>query len=338
MQPILVYLITSTVSIMMVVYGMNQQAYSGLYGQTDENDIIMISTEEDEEDEEDEDTNNVANEQALCSKYLESCPSIPTPTPPPVPSPSPSPEDLVQKLEENFREKYLQENSNSGTGADTIVSPNATTILQTNGSSAVAVNTSSSSAGSYVAPTGLQDNFQVYQNPVLGIRLEYPTEWQLREEPVQVSRANATIAFFSPFRDAGFRIEVADIKSQQGVPASLGPLISNIIDRFSRQYPDFQIISTNATAMRDSNGNNIPAYQMVFFYTSQSQFGLEQQQQFVPQDKRLLGMFVFSVHNNRSFLIEAYSEMSGDHALSDIKYSSNLLAQQRMLSSLQLQS
>lgn len=47
---------------MMVVYGMNQQAYSSLYGQTDENDIIMISTEEDEEDEE---TDNAANEQEL---------------------------------------------------------------------------------------------------------------------------------------------------------------------------------------------------------------------------------------------------------------------------------
>jgi hypothetical protein len=87
----------------------------------------------------------------------------------------------------------------------------------------------------------LQHSFQIYQNPNLGTRMQYPTDWQIQEENPNITNAT-TVAFFSPLKDSGLRIVVGEIQEEQeplglqnisSQQIFLDASVRNLIDRFS---------------------------------------------------------------------------------------------------------
>jgi len=365
----------STTGFLLIAYhNSNQQAYAQLidgdvyellsggnskndnYENNNKNSIITVSTEEEEEEEDDEQGeagNGAANEE-ICARYLETCPT------------PPSTDDTAKKIEEEIGKKYLGQDGGSNIAEP--VTPNVTTTPNnTFGSSSIV---SGTPVDNSINTTQIQQaNFQMYHSPNLGIRMHYPTDWQIQGDinsDFSAARAGAgginttnatTVAFFSPLKDSGLRIEVGKMQQQQqqlqqqilnsqNSSQSLLPnTVSNFIDRFSKQYADFQIISSNATAaVYDSSGNTIPAYKVVFSYTSSSLSSLPSQssasftgeQQFPPLGKKLFGLLLFTGSQDKSYLIEAYSEISEMEDAQKRKYSNNLITPQQMMDSLEI--
>jgi hypothetical protein len=276
-------------------------------------------------------------------------------------------------MEEDFRNKYLeQDSSTDDVEASNISQPATAATARTNATSPPTQTDAVGVAQQIVNRTSnatqtLQNNiFQIYQNPTLGIRMQYLTDWKIQEEGLNdtFSGANttftnaSTIAFFSPLKDSGLSIEVGNIQPQQqeqflisqnaSSQTFLNNSVANLIDGFSKQYPDFQIISYNASsAVHDSGGNIIPAAKVVFSYSSSSpsqpasaltgeQEQQQQSKQFTPQGKRLYGMIVFTAYHNKSYIVEAYSEIVQGAEAQARKYSNNLIAPQQMVNTFEI--
>lgn len=349
-----------------------------LYERTGDNSsdngiIIKVSTEDEEEEEDgDNDEARNVNDQAICAVYLETCP---TPRPPLA-------GDTAKQKEEDIRKRYFEEGSRGTTIAITPTpAPPTTTITPPPPAIAVTSNNISRvfnasepatsginySNNTTVIPAAQQEHasYLNYQNTNLGFRIQYPNDWQLQGDPNTIigeitgsatndSTANTTVIFFSPLKDSGLRIQIGKISQEQqqdlqqieGSQSSLHTIIKSYIDKLSTQYPDFQLINVNATALvHDSARNIIPAYEVVFSYTSSnpSQLGLssslsaeQQQQQFPPSGKSLFGMIIFATNKDKAYLIEAYSEITPIGVAQRSIYSNNLIALLKMVNTFKI--
>jgi hypothetical protein len=238
----------------------------------------------------------------LCNKYLETCDT-----------------NDEKYAEEEFRNKYLEpddnDNNNTTTPSTTTASNAVERVIQND--------TNQTQEG----------GFQRYENPALGITIQYPSDWQITERPNNtglIARMNVSnvVSFFSPLKDSGLRIGEI-MPSAQG-QANISFLDNKSMNVLSTQYTSFQLITTNTTAVV---GHNIPATKVVFMHDSSSSAEEQelQKEQFAPLGKRLFGMLVFTMKDGRTYVIEAYSEILQGAEAQQKKYSNSLVTTQKMV-------
>jgi hypothetical protein len=295
----------------------------------------------------------------FCSRYLENCPT---------PNTSKEPtQDEIQN--EEFREKYFEkeegittnEITNTTTGAQSALSTAEPTNTLDKGETRVQNETSASSVEQ-------GELSRKYEDGISGITIRYPSDWQIAKENSSVTSGERfndqennnnsafvdVVSFFSPLRDSGLRI----LSSQKSSFSSTSPNLTNsfnsLIKKFSELYPDFQVINLNSnysTTLRNSSGPAVPAYRIVFTFTSTESSSRNQQQileppdvavrrqqqeqQFFPPDKPLFGM-ITAGGMGKMYIIEAYSEAFKGGEEQARKYSNNLNIPQKMIDSLEL--
>jgi hypothetical protein len=93
-----------------------------------------------------------------------------------------------------------------------------------------------------------------YENPYLGIKMQYPSSW-LKEE----NATDNSIRFSSPLNDALFT--VIGYSNVQNRP--LNEIVDSMIENMRQNLPDFTLIESRPTTIAGNNS----AYTVVFSYS-----------------------------------------------------------------------
>lgn len=153
---------------------------------------------------------------------------------------------------------------------------------------------------------GKRLDFFTYENPALGAKIQYPSDWKKEVKDV------STVDFFSPKENNSDRylenlgIEVSSLSQSM----TLDEFTSHQIDFLNQSFPNFKIIDSKVTTLA---GN--PAHKVVFNYGGE-------QQQHIPLFKIIQ---IWMIRDNKIYIITSGAEFN--------KYSKYLPIIQKMIDS-----
>jgi len=113
-----------------------------------------------------------------------------------------------------------------------------------------------------------KNNFVTYENPVRGIKILYPADWQKTE---QLSVNRFLVNFMSPFNNnnasafpATVSVSVESLNQNISADAT-NQYVTGLLDGAKRSLPDFQIIESSPKSSIASDS----AYKIVYTFLSQ---------------------------------------------------------------------
>ena len=101
--------------------------------------------------------------------------------------------------------------------------------------------------------TPTQQQFQNYQNPILGVSIQYPSDWELLE------KSNDKLTFTKQEGFVGADLNVEEIDQSD---ATLPEYANTRINELKTQRPDFQLVSLEPIII----SNDIPAQKVVYTF------------------------------------------------------------------------
>ena len=97
-----------------------------------------------------------------------------------------------------------------------------------------------------------QQQFQNYQNPTLGVSIQYPSDWELQEE------SNDKLRFI---KQEGFVTADLNVENQDESETTLAEYANTRVNELQAQRPGFQLISNEPTTI-----SNKPAQKVVYTF------------------------------------------------------------------------
>jgi hypothetical protein len=97
-----------------------------------------------------------------------------------------------------------------------------------------------------------QQQFQNYQNPTLGVSIQYPSDWELQEE------SNDKLRFI---KQEGFVTSDLNVENQDESETTLAEYANTRVNELQAQRPGFQLISNEPTTV-----SNKPAQKVVYTF------------------------------------------------------------------------
>ena len=171
---------------------------------------------------------------------------------------------IAQEMINSFELLGLSADTTTGrtgtTGGTNLVNVTSAGNFTTMGSSNITDTSATAAANQTTIPT----TFANYENATYGVKVQYPSDWQIKQDPSNLAFISPLESTEDPFRE-GVAILLQNIQFSNGTVMSLDDYVNSVISSFRQSGINISIsdwVPTNLT----SNGN--PAMKLVYTWNN----------------------------------------------------------------------